>query len=245
VVYDDLSKHATAYREVSLLLKRPPGREAYPGDVFYLHSRLLERAARLNEASGGGSLTALPIIETQANDISAYIPTNVISITDGQIYLEPSLFYAGFRPAVNIGLSVSRVGGAAQTKAIKKVAGSLKLDLAQYRDLESFTQFATDLDESTRKQLVRGEKLQELLKQLQYSPMEVQEQVIVLYCGVNGYVDDIETTKISRFEKEFIHFMKHNKTALMNEIAFKKELSDKMLEELKKAVEEFKKSFVS
>ena len=245
VVYDDLSKHATAYREVSLLLRRPPGREAYPGDVFYLHSRLLERAARLNEASGGGSLTALPIIETQANDISAYIPTNVISITDGQIYLEPSLFYAGFRPAVNIGLSVSRVGGAAQTKAIKKVAGSLKLDLAQYRDLESFTQFATDLDESTRKQLVRGEKLQELLKQLQYSPMEVQEQVIVLYCGVNGYVDDIETTKISRFEKEFIHFMKHNKTALMNEIAFKKELSDKMLEELKKAVEEFKKSFVS
>ncbi len=242
-IYDDLSKHAAAYRELSLLLRRPPGREAYPGDVFYLHSRLLERAARLNENYGGGSLTALPIIETQANDVSAYIPTNVISITDGQIYLEPSLFYAGQRPAVNVGLSVSRVGGAAQIKAMKQVAGSLRLDLAQYRELEAFAQFATELDESTRKQLIRGEKLSELLKQGQYVPMEVEDQVAVVFAGVNGYLDDIPTSSISKFEKEFLQFLKSNRPSILESIKTKKKIDDELDKELRKAIEDFKAAF--
>ncbi|SHE28197.1 ATP synthase F1 subcomplex alpha subunit [Marinitoga hydrogenitolerans DSM 16785] len=243
VIYDDLSKHAAAYREISLLLRRPPGREAYPGDVFYLHSRLLERAARLNENYGGGSLTALPIIETQANDVSAYIPTNVISITDGQIYLEPSLFYAGQRPAVNVGLSVSRVGGAAQIKAMKQVAGSLRLDLAQYRELEAFAQFATELDESTRKQLIRGEKLSELLKQGQYVPMEVEDQVAVVFAGVNGYLDDIPTASINKFEKEFLQYLKSNKPSILETIKTKKKIDDDLDKELRKAIEDFKAAF--
>ena len=208
VVYDDLSKHAVSYRQISLLLRRPPGREAYPGDVFYLHSRLLERAARLNDNAGGGSLTALPIIETQANDISAYIPTNVISITDGQIYLEPGLFYAGQRPAVNIGLSVSRVGGAAQIKAMKQVSGSLKLDIAQYQELETFAQFATELDPTTQAQLTKGQRLMELMKQPQYSPMEVEEQVIVLYAGVNGYLNDLPISSVKTFEDGYQNISK-------------------------------------
>ncbi|KAF2955740.1 F0F1 ATP synthase subunit alpha [Marinitoga sp. 38H-ov] len=243
VIYDDLSKHAAAYRELSLLLRRPPGREAYPGDVFYLHSRLLERAARLNENYGGGSLTALPIIETQANDVSAYIPTNVISITDGQIYLEPSLFYAGQRPAVNVGLSVSRVGGAAQIKAMKQVAGSLRLDLAQYRELEAFAQFATELDESTRKQLIRGEKLSELLKQGQYVPMEVEDQVAIVFAGVNGYLDDIPTLSISKFEKEFLQYLKSNKPSILESIKTKKKIDEELDKELRKAIEDFKTAF--
>jgi F-type H+-transporting ATPase subunit alpha len=243
VIYDDLSKHASAYRELSLLLRRPPGREAYPGDIFYLHSKLLERAARLNDDFGGGSLTALPIIETQANDISAYIPTNVISITDGQIYLEPSLFYSGFRPAINIGLSVSRVGGSAQTKAIKKVSGSLKLDLAQYRELESFSQFSSDLDESTKKQLLKGEKLMELLKQKQYSPLSVEEQVVLLFSANEGYLMEIETENIRNFEKSILSFMKTEKSDLMNKLADKKELTDDIKEELNSSVKQFMKSF--
>jgi len=245
VIYDDLSKHAAAYRELSLLLRRPPGREAYPGDVFYLHSRLLERAARLDDKYGGGSLTALPIIETQANDISAYIPTNVISITDGQIYLEPSLFYAGFRPAVNTGLSVSRVGGAAQIKAMKQVAGRLRIELAQYRELEAFAQFATELDEFTRKQLIRGERLMELLKQEQYQPMPVEEQVVVLFAGVNGYLDDLPVESIRKFEKEFLQYMRNEKREILNEIVTKKEISEKLEKELREAVEQFKKTFIS
>lgn len=245
VVYDDLSKHAAAYRELSLLLRRPPGREAYPGDVFYLHSRLLERAARLDDKYGGGSLTALPIIETQANDISAYIPTNVISITDGQIYLEPSLFYAGFRPAVNTGLSVSRVGGSAQIKAMKQVAGRLRIELAQYRELEAFAQFATELDEFTRKQLVRGERLMELLKQGQYQPMPVEEQVAVLFVGVNGYLDDLPVESVKKFEKEFLQYMRNEKSEILNEIATKKEISEELEKKLHESVEQFKKNFVS
>jgi len=243
VVYDDLSKHAAAYRELSLLLRRPPGREAYPGDVFYLHSRLLERAARLNDKAGGGSLTALPIIETQANDMSAYIPTNVISITDGQIYLEAGLFYAGFRPAINIGLSVSRVGGAAQIKAMKQTAGTLRVDLAQYRELESFSQFASELDEATRNQLHRGEKLMELLKQHHFSPMTVEEQVVVLFCGVKGLLDDIDTNKIQKFEKEFLRYMKTEKNDLMEDIKEGKKLTDEISERLLEAVKSFKKTF--
>ena len=201
IVYDDLSKQAVAYRQMSLLLRRPPGREAYPGDVFYLHSRLLERSAKLSDANGGGSLTALPIIETQAGDVSAYIPTNVISITDGQIFLETELFNQGIRPAVNVGLSVSRVGSAAQTKAMKKVAGSIKLELAQYREMAAFAQFGSDLDASTQKLLNRGSKLTELLKQDQYSPMTVAEQVVSVYSGVKGYLDSINTSQIRSFEK--------------------------------------------
>jgi len=243
VVYDDLSKHAAAYRELSLLLRRPPGREAYPGDVFYLHSRLLERAARLNDNAGGGSLTALPIIETQANDMSAYIPTNVISITDGQIYLEAGLFYAGFRPAINIGLSVSRVGGAAQIKAMKQTAGTLRIDLAQYRELESFSQFASELDEATRNQLQRGEKLMELLKQHHFSPMTVVEQIVVLFCGVKGLLDDIETDKVQKFEKEFLRYMKSEKSELMEDIKEEKKLTDEISERLLEAVKSFKKTF--
>ncbi len=245
VIYDDLTKHAAAYRELSLLLRRPPGREAYPGDVFYLHSRLLERAARLNDEKGGGSLTALPIIETQANDMSAYIPTNVISITDGQIYLESSLFYSGFRPAVNIGLSVSRVGGAAQIKAMKQVAGTLRLDLAQFRELEAFSQFASELDEATRSQLTRGEKLMELLKQGQYVPKPVEEQVIAIFTGVNGMLDNVENDKIQDFEEGLIRFFKDNKKDLMEELKSKKSISDELKGKIKKAIEEFKSSFVS
>lgn len=208
VIYDDLSKQAVAYRELSLLLRRPPGREAYPGDVFYLHSRLLERAAKLNDELGGGSLTALPIIETQAGDVSAYISTNVISITDGQIFLETDLFYAGFRPAVNVGYSVSRVGGSAQIKAMKQVAGRLRLDLAQYRELAAFAQFGSDLDKATQARLNRGEKVMEVLKQDQYQPLPVEEQVVIIYCGVNGYLDDIDLNKIKPFEEGFLNFLR-------------------------------------
>ena len=203
IIYDDLSKHAVAYREMSLLLRRPPGREAYPGDVFYLHSRLLERACKLNDEHGGGSITALPIIETQAGDVSAYIPTNVISITDGQIYLETDLFYAGQRPAINAGLSVSRVGGAAQTKAMKSVAGQLRLDLAQYRELAAFAQFGSDLDKATLARLTRGERVMQVLKQGQYQPMTMEEQVVAIYCGVNGLLDDIPADKVGEFEVDF------------------------------------------
>lgn len=243
VVYDDLSKHAVAYRQLSLLLRRPPGREAYPGDIFYLHSRLLERAARLSDEMGGGSLTALPIIETQANDISAYIPTNVISITDGQIYLEPGLFYAGIRPAINVGLSVSRVGGAAQIKAMKQVAGMLRLDLAQFRELETFAQFATELDPATRAQIVRGQHLTELLKQEQYSPMPVEEQVVVLYAGVNGYLDDLPLEAVKRFEKDFLRFMREKHGDVLEDIRNRKEMTEDTEEKLKDALEEFKKEF--
>ena len=219
IIYDDLSKQAVAYRQMSLLLRRPPGREAYPGDVFYLHSRLLERAAKLNDEQGGGSLTALPIIETQAGDVSAYIPTNVISITDGQIFLETELFNQGIRPAVNVGLSVSRVGSAAQTKAMKKVAGSIKLELAQYREMAAFAQFGSDLDASTQKLLNRGSKLTELLKQKQYSPMTVSEQVISIYCGVKGYLDDIELKDISKFEEEILMRCKSENPEILETIA--------------------------
>ncbi|MBO8139293.1 MAG: F0F1 ATP synthase subunit alpha [Thermosipho sp. (in: Bacteria)] len=244
VIYDDLSKHAVAYRQLSLLLRRPPGREAYPGDVFYLHSRLLERAARLDEKYGGGSLTALPIIETQANDISAYIPTNVISITDGQIYLEPSLFYVGQRPAVNIGLSVSRVGGAAQVKAMKQVAGSLKLDLAQYQELETFAQFATELDSATQAQITRGQRLMELMKQEQYSPLEIEEQVVVLFAGINGYLDDIPLESVKTFEKRFLQFMHESKQELLDKIKKEKVLTEELENKLREAIEEFRKEFL-
>ncbi len=243
VIYDDLSKHAASYRELSLLLRRPPGREAYPGDVFYLHSRLLERAARLNEDYGGGSLTALPIIETQANDVSAFIPTNVISITDGQIYLDPNLFYAGNRPAINVGLSVSRVGGAAQIKAMKKIAGSLRIELAQYRDLLSFAQFATELDKATRDQLTRGEKLTELLKQDQYDPMSVEEQVVVLYAGTKGYLDEMETSKVSKFETSLLKTLRSSYSDVLNSIKEKKEIEHEVETRLKMAIEETKKLF--
>nr|BAC22103.1 F-ATPase alpha-subunit [Thermotoga neapolitana DSM 4359] len=243
VVYDDLSKHAVAYRQLSLLMRRPPGREAYPGDIFYLHSRLLERAVRLNDKLGGGSLTALPIVGTQANDISAYIPTNVISITDGQIYLEPGLFYAGQRPAINVGLSVSRVGGAAQIKAMKQVAGMLRIELAQYRELETFAQFATELDPATRAQIVRGQRLMELLKQEQYSPMPVEEQVVVIFAGVRGYLDDLPVEAVRRFEKEFLRFMHEKHQDILDDIREKKELTPETEEKLKKAIEEFKAVF--
>ncbi|MCB1222822.1 MAG: F0F1 ATP synthase subunit alpha [Mesotoga sp.] len=243
VIYDELSKHASAYRELSLLLRRPPGREAYPGDVFYLHSRLLERAARLNENFGGGSLTALPIIETQANDVSAYIPTNVISITDGQIYLDPNLFYAGNRPAINVGLSVSRVGGAAQIKAMKKIAGSLRIELAQYRDLLSFAQFATELDKATRDQLTRGEKLTELLKQDQYVPMPVEEQVVVLYAGTKGYLDDLDTSRVSTFETTLLKTLRASYSNVLASIREKKVIEEETEKLLKKAIEETLKLF--
>jgi len=244
VVYDDLSKHAVSYRQISLLLRRPPGREAYPGDVFYLHSRLLERAARLNDNAGGGSLTALPIIETQANDISAYIPTNVISITDGQIYLEPGLFYAGQRPAVNIGLSVSRVGGAAQIKAMKQVSGSLKLDIAQYQELETFAQFATELDPTTQAQLTKGQRLMELMKQPQYSPMEVEEQVIVLYAGVNGYLNDLPISSVKTFEDSLLKHFKERYPEVLEEIRTKKQISPELEAKLKEYIKAFKEDFV-
>ncbi|HAO52327.1 TPA: F0F1 ATP synthase subunit alpha [Candidatus Magasanikbacteria bacterium] len=238
IVYDDLTKQAWAYREISLLLRRPPGREAYPGDVFYLHSRLLERACNLNKENGGGSITALPIIETQAGDVSAYIPTNVISITDGQIFLETDLFYKGIRPALNVGLSVSRVGGAAQTKPMKKVAGKIKLALAQFRELEAFAQFASDLDENTKKQIERGQRVVELLKQPQYSPMAVEEQVAVIYAVDNGYFDSISISDITKTEKTFLQFMTSVKKSLLEQIK-KGEWSEEVEKGLKDACEEF------
>ncbi len=243
VVYDDLSKHAWAYRQVSLLLKRPPGREAYPGDIFYLHSRLLERAAKLNEKQGGGSLTALPIIETQAGDVSAYIPTNVISITDGQIYLESDLFYKGVRPALNVGLSVSRVGSAAQIKAMKKVAGKLRLDLAQFRELEAFAQFGSDLDETTRRQIERGKRTVEILKQDQYATMAVENQVAILYALTNGYLDDVAVEDVQKWESEFHQYMKDMKGDVLELIKEKKELTEEVEEVLKKAIEEYKEVY--
>jgi len=243
VVYDDLTKHAAAYRQLSLLLRRPPGREAYPGDIFYLHSRLLERAARLDDEMGGGSLTALPIVETQANDVSAYIPTNIISITDGQIYLEAGLFYSGFRPAINVGLSVSRVGGSAQIRAMKQVAGMLRIDLAQFRELETFAQFASELDPATRAQIVRGQHLQELLKQDQYSPMPVEEQVVVLYAGINGYLDNLPLESIKDFESEFLRYMRSSKSALLKKIADEKQLTEEIEDSIKEAIEEFLKGW--
>jgi F-type H+-transporting ATPase subunit alpha len=243
IIYDDLSKQATAYRQLSLLLRRPPGREAFPGDVFYLHSRLLERAAKLSDELGGGSLTALPIIETQAGDVSGYIPTNVISITDGQIYLEPELFYAGVRPAVNVGLSVSRVGGAAQTKAMKQVAGTLRLDLAQFREMAAFAQFGSDLDAATLAQIERGKRMVELLKQDQYVPLSVEDQVIVLFAGTQGYLDDIPVESIRKFEAEFLNYIRGTKDDLRSELAEKKEIDDSLKEKLIAAIEEFKKGF--
>jgi len=243
IIYDDLSKQAVAYRQMSLLLRRPPGREAFPGDVFYLHSRLLERAAKMSDDLGAGSLTALPIIETQAGDVSAYIPTNVISITDGQVYLEPNLFYAGIRPAINVGLSVSRVGGAAQIKAMKKVAGTLRLDLAQYRELAAFAQFGSDLDKSTQQKLTRGERLVELLKQPQYQPMPVEEQVISLYAGTRGYLDDIPVEAVRKFEDELLDFMRNQKAEILNEIVETQDLSAELDKKIAAAIEEFKKTF--
>jgi len=243
VIYDDLSKHAWAYRQVSLLLKRPPGREAYPGDIFYLHSRLLERSAKLNKDFGGGSLTALPIIETQAGDVSAYIPTNVISITDGQIYLESDLFYKGIRPALNVGLSVSRVGSAAQIKAMKKVAGKLRLDLAQFRELEAFAQFGSDLDEATRKQIERGQRTVEVLKQGQYEPMPVENQVAILFALTNGYIDDVPVADVQKWEAEFHKYMKDMKSDILKLIKEKKELTDDVEKKLTKAIGEYKEVF--
>ena len=243
IIYDDLSKHAQAYRSMSLLLKRPPGREAYPGDVFYLHSRLLERAVKLNDELGGGSITALPIIETQAGDVSAYIPTNVISITDGQIFLESSLFNSGVRPAINAGISVSRVGGAAQTKAIKQVAGKLRLDLAQYRELEAFAQFASDLDQTTKNQLLRGEKITEILKQPQYNPLSVAEQVSILFAANEGLLDDVPNTEIQRFKKEWFAHLANNLKDLSDNLNDGSALSDEDKEELKNEIVNFKKTF--
>ncbi len=243
VIYDDLSKQAAAYRELSLLLRRPPGREAYPGDVFYLHSRLLERASKLSDDLGGGSLTALPIIETQQGDVSAYIPTNVISITDGQIYLESNLFNAGVRPAINVGISVSRVGGNAQIKAMKKVAGTLKLELAQYRELEAFAKFGSDLDKATRRTLARGSRLVELLKQGQYSPVPIERQVVSIFLGTNGILDDIPIADIKRFEKEILEFIEVKYNKIFEAIEKEKQLSDSIAEDIRKAAEEFKAVF--
>jgi len=239
-VYDDLSKQAAAYRQLSLLLRRPPGREAYPGDVFYLHSRLLERAVKLSDDKGGGSLTALPIIETQDGDVSAYIPTNVISITDGQIYLEPELFFAGVRPAVNVGISVSRVGGNAQTKMMKKIAGSLRLDLAAYRELEAFAQLGTELDKATQKQLDRGARLVELLKQPQYKPMPVEQQVMVIYAATNGFVDDVPVSRVQEFQNKFLSYVDTSAASIRKTLAEKKELSGEMEQQLKQALSDFK-----
>ena len=242
IIYDDLSKQAVAYRQMSLLLRRPPGREAFPGDVFYLHSRLLERAAKMNDENGGGSLTALPVIETQANDVSAFIPTNVISITDGQIFLETELFNQGIRPAVNVGLSVSRVGSAAQTKAMKKVAGSIKLELAQYREMAAFAQFGSDLDASTQKLLNRGSKLTELLKQNQYSPMTIAEQVVSIFTGVNGYLDDLELSQIRDFEKDLFELIKSSHSDIIESINSSGDLNDDASSKLTSIIEEFKKN---
>jgi F-type H+-transporting ATPase subunit alpha len=242
--YDDLSKHAQAYREISLLLRRPPGREAFPGDVFYLHSRLLERAAKLNDKLGAGSLTALPVIETQAGDVSAYIPTNVISITDGQIYLEADLFNSGIRPAINVGLSVSRVGGNAQIKAMRQVAGSLRLDLAQYRELAAFAQFGSDqLDKATKAQLARGQRLTEILKQGQFSPLSVEEQVIVIFAGTTGLIDDVAVNDVQRFQKDLVEYVHARYGTLLAQIAQKKQITDDARAELKRAIGEFKEQF--
>lgn len=244
IIYDDLSKQATSYRQLSLILRRPPGREAYPGDVFYLHSRLLERAAKLSDELGGGSLTALPIIETQAGDVSAYIPTNVISITDGQIYLEPDLFYAGVRPAVNVGLSVSRVGSAAQTKAMKQVAGTLRLDLAQFRELAAFAQFGSDLDKSTLAQIERGKRMVEILKQDQYVPLPIEDQVAMIFAGSQGHLDDVPVEALKKFEAEFLSFMRDKKADVKKELKEKKAIDDTMKEKLTAAIAEFKKGFI-
>ena len=243
IIYDDLSKHAVAYREMSLILRRPPGREAFPGDVFYIHSRLLERAAKLSDEKGAGSLTALPIIETQAGDISAYIPTNVISITDGQIFLETNLFNSGVRPAINVGLSVSRVGGAAQIKATKQVAGTLRLDLAQYRDLQAFSQFASDLDETSRKQLERGQRMVEVLKQPPYSPLAIEKQVVVVFAGAKGFLDDIPVNRVVEFENELYPFIEAKYPKIFEEIRSKKALDKDLEAALAKAIEEYKLSF--
>ena len=246
IIYDDLSKHANSYREISLLLRRPAGREAYPGDVFYLHSRLLERAAKLArrpDGSGGGSLTALPIIETQANDVSAYIPTNVISITDGQIYLEPDLFYAGIRPALNVGISVSRVGGNAQTRAMRQVAGKLKLDMAQFRELAAFAQFASDLDRATRAQLERGLRIQEVLKQPQFSPVSLENQVMIIYAVTNGFLDDVPVERVARWEADFYRFMQSSHADIAQAIATEKAMSDELIGRLRQALDEFKQTW--
>ena len=243
IFYDDLSKQAVAYRQMSLLLRRPPGREAYPGDVFYLHSRLLERAAKMNEDNGSGSLTAMPVIETQASDVSAYIPTNVISITDGQIFLETELFYQGIRPAINVGLSVSRVGSAAQVKAMRQVAGRIKLELAQYREMAAFAQFGSDLDAATQRLLNRGARLTELLKQGQFSPMAVEEQVVSIFAGVRGYLDGIDTGDVTRFEQEFLSDVRANHGALLDEIRTTQELSDESDKALTAILDEFAKKF--
>jgi len=245
IIYDDLSKQAVAYRQISLLLRRPPGREAYPGDIFYNHSRLLERAARVNEELGGGSLTALPIIETQAGDVSAFIPTNVISITDGQVFLEPDLFYAGVRPAINVGISVSRVGGAAQVKAMKQVAGTLKLDLAQYRELASFAQFGSDLDKATQAQLERGVRLVEILKQPQFQPMSLAQEVVVLYAGVRGFVDKYPVEKIKEYEKQLLGFLESKYADVMKEIDEKQELNPELDKKIKDVLAEFDSVFAS
>ncbi len=244
VIYDDLSKHAQAYRQLSLLLRRPPGREAYPGDVFYLHSRLLERAAKLHDNLGAGSLTALPLIETQAGDITSYIPTNVISITDGQIFLDNDLFYSGVRPAINVGLSVSRVGGKAQTKAMRQVAGKLRLDLAQYKELVAFTKFGSELDKATQMQLTRGERMVEILKQGQYDPLSVAREVLIIYAGVNGFLDDLPVSQINRFEIEFNKYIQEKYSAIIHEIETKKELSDDLRLKLNQALAAFKHQFV-
>ena len=243
IIYDDLSKHAQAYRQLSLLLRRPPGREAYPGDIFYLHSRLLERAAKLDDARGAGSLTAIPIIETQAGDITSYIPTNVISITDGQIYLESDLFYSGVRPAINVGLSVSRVGGKAQIKAMRQVAAKLRLDLAQYRELVAFTQFGSELDKTTQLQLSRGERMVEALKQDQFVPLSVARQVMIIYCGTYGFLDDVPVSSIKDFEVKFSHYMEKEHPHIEHEIDNKKELSDALMEKLNAVILEFKQRF--
>lgn len=240
IIYDDLSKHATAYRQLSLLLRRPPGREAYPGDVFYLHSRLLERAAKLSEKLGGGSLTALPIIETQAGDVSAYIPTNVISITDGQIYLASDLFYSGIRPAINVGLSVSRVGGSAQIKTMKQVAGTLRLDLAQYREMAAFSQFGSELDKATQAQLARGVRMVEMLKQGQYKPMPVADQVITIYAGVNGFVDDVPVDKIRQFEEDLLHYVAQHRPQIKKDVGTKSKIDEGFATELKQIITTFK-----
>lgn len=245
IIYDDLSKHAVAYREMSLILRRPPGREAYPGDVFYLHSRLLERASKLNDKLGAGSLTALPIIETQAGDVSAYIPTNVISITDGQIFLESDLFNSGIRPAINVGLSVSRVGGAAQIKATKQVSGTLRLDLAQYRELQAFAQFASDLDESSRKQLERGQRMVEVLKQPPYSPLAVEKQVVIIFAGTKGYLDDIPTVAVTKFEAELYPYIEAKYPEIFEQIRTKKALDKEIEELLHKALKDFKATFAA
>ena len=243
IIYDDLSKQAVAYRQVSLLLRRPPGREAFPGDIFYNHSRLLERAAKVNDEKGAGSLTALPIIETQAGDVSAYIPTNVISITDGQVYLEPNLFFSGVRPAINVGLSVSRVGGAAQTKAMKKVAGSLRLDMAQFRELEAFAQFGSDLDKATQQQIDRGRRLVEVLKQPQYQPMAAEKEVMILFAGAFGYLDEWPVEAVSNYETQMLEFMGSKHSDLLGEIKDKEDISDELEEKLKAALDEFKSVF--